>query len=78
MLGRLEMSVQECIEAYCTFSEAVFQQKFLHNKSRINILGRVQGRFDAGQLEAAIKSILLGRGMAPDALLHDPNAKCKV
>ena len=75
MLGRLKMDIDSCIEAYATLSDSVFQKV----KHRVTIGGKVQGRFDAVGLEAAIKKIVVAQGLQEDALLKDdPDAKCKV
>lgn len=74
MLGRLQMTVDECIAAYTSLSDKVFQKK----SHRVNIKGQLKGRFDAAELEAAIKKILGDRGLGKDALLKDVDASCKV
>jgi hypothetical protein len=75
MLGRLRMTVDECIDAYVSLSDRVFQKQ----RHRVTIKGQVQGRFDSEKLERAIKEIVAKQGLAEDALLKDaPDAKCKV
>jgi len=75
MLGRLRMSIDDCIDAYISLSDRIFQKK----RHRVSIRGRVQGRFDAGELEKVFKEIIKGRHLGEDALLKDsPDAKCKV
>ncbi len=74
MLGRLRMTVDECIAAYTSLSDKVFEKK----SHRVNIRGKLQGRFDAGELERAIKQILRARGISEDALLKDIDLSCKV
>ena len=39
MLGRLRMTVDECIDAYTTLSDRVFEKK----SQRVNIKGKLQG-----------------------------------
>lgn len=75
MLGRLQMTVQECIEAYIRLSDRVF-----HRKNRmVTIKGRIRGKFDSAALEEAVRTILTDRGLSPDALLKDSDdAPCKV
>lgn len=34
MLGRLEMTVDECIESYLSLSDQIFQKKALHDSTR--------------------------------------------
>ncbi|KAI5252859.1 phospholipase, patatin family protein [Aureobasidium subglaciale] len=68
MLGRLEMSVDECIEAYIQLSEDVF-----HPKRRIpfGIKGNVKERYDSETLELAVKQVLRDRNINEDALLQN-------
>jgi len=74
MLGRLRMTVDECITAYTSLSDRVFEKK----SHRVNIRGKLQGRFDTAELERAIKRILRDRGLGEDTLLKDVDASCKV
>jgi len=74
MLGRLRMTVDECIDAYTTLSDRVFEKK----SHRITIKGKLQGRFDGAELERAVKTIVVNRGLGEDALLKDPDSPCKV
>jgi predicted acylesterase/phospholipase RssA len=75
MLGRLRMTVDECIDAYVSLSDRIFQKQ----RHRVTIKGRVQGRFDSDELERAIKEIVARQGLAEDALLKDSrDTKCKV
>ncbi|KAI9149006.1 Phospholipase A I [Paramyrothecium foliicola] len=68
MLGRLELSVDECIAAYTSLWNGVFQKK----RHRMSITGQLQGRFDSDQLEMAIKKIVTERGLDKDAPLQAP------
>ncbi|KAF2816881.1 FabD/lysophospholipase-like protein [Mytilinidion resinicola] len=75
MLGRLQMTVDECIDAYVSLSDRVFQKR----RHRVTIKGNIQGRFDSTELERAIKEIVARKGLTEDALLKDEvDAKCKV
>lgn len=75
MLGRLEMTVDECIDAYVALSDQIFEKK----QHRINIKGGLQGRYDSAALESAIKKILADQNVGEDALLKNTNEKaCKV
>jgi hypothetical protein len=75
MLGRLQMTIDECIDAYILLSDRVFQKR----RHRVTIRGNVQGRFDSDELERAIKEIVVKKKLPENALLKDsPNAKCKV
>lgn len=68
MLGCLEMTVKECIEAYIQLSEEVF-----HKKRRIpaDIKGNLRERYDSKTLELAIKKVLQARDIDENALLKD-------
>lgn len=74
MLGRLQMTVDECIDAYTTLSDRVFKK----TSHRVTINGKLQGRFDGDELERAVREILVRKGLSEDALLEDANAPCKV
>lgn len=74
MLGRLQMTVDECIEAYISLSDRVFEKK----AHRVKLNGKFQGRFDAVELASVVKQILQARGFSEDTLLKDFDAPCKV
>jgi hypothetical protein len=75
MLGRLKMSVADCITAYLSLSDCVFCK----TRHRVTIKGQVQGRFDAEELVRAIKEVVKQQGLQENALLKDtPEAGCKV
>ncbi|KAH6974923.1 hypothetical protein EDB80DRAFT_881846 [Ilyonectria destructans] len=75
MLGRLRMTIDECITAYTSLSDKVFEKK----SHRVKINGQFQGRFDTAALEQAVKQILVDNGHGEDALIQDPSkTACKV
>jgi ankyrin repeat protein len=75
MLGRLKMSIGECIGAYLQLSDRIFQKK----RHGVTVKGKVQGRFDSDELERAVKEVVTKQGFQEDALLKDtPDALCKV
>ena len=80
MLGRLRMTLDDCLEAYLSLSERIFNPK----RSKINALGKAKdfllanGRFDSDELEIAIKEILKKNGCEETALFQEPDAVCKV
>jgi hypothetical protein len=75
MLGRLRMSVADCIAAYLSLSERVFRK----TRHRVMVKGQVQGCFDAEELARAVKEIVTTQGLQEDALLKDVSATaCKV
>ena len=76
MLGRLRLTIDECIEAYNAMSPYIFTK--IHH--RINLRnGETQGRFDHEALESHVKSMLVKHGFAEDELLKDSLAmgSCK-
>jgi len=75
MLGRLGMSIHECIDAYLSLSDRVFQKK----RHRVSVKGGIQGRFDSQELEQAVKEVIKAQGLRDDALLKDlSGTACKV
>ena len=63
MLGRLQMSVEDCIDKYLEISEAAFQPR----RRNINIFARardgwnIRGRFDTSALQKEIIGLIDGR-----------------
>jgi hypothetical protein len=74
MLGRLRMSIDDCIEAYLSLSDEVFQKK----AHRVKLSGKLQGRFDSAALERAVKRILVTTGHDENVLLKVTPGKCRV
>ena len=75
MLGRLKMSISDCIDAYLSLSDRIFQKK----KHRVTIKGSIQGRFDSDELGQAIKEVVKTQKLQEDALLKDESDNtCKV
>ena len=75
MLGRLRMSVADCITAYLSLSDRAFRK----TRHRATVKGQVQGRFDAEELARAVREVVKQQGLQSDALLKDvPEARCKV
>lgn len=69
MLGRLEMSVDECITAYSDLAAEVFDEK--PNRIPVNMKGKLKSRFDSARLESAIKKVVTQSGMSETALFND-------
>ena len=67
MLGRLEMDIEPCIEAYSEFSRRVFSRKNLP----VDVRGRYKGRYKAAELEGATKDIVKASGLPVDEPLND-------
>ncbi|KAG7124123.1 Calcium-independent phospholipase A2-gamma like protein [Verticillium longisporum] len=75
MLGRLRMSVDECIAAFTSLCDGVFEKK-KHHRVRMN--GKLRGRFDSRALERAIKQILVRTNHDENILLRDASSSCRV
>jgi len=75
MLGRLKMSIDDCIDAYLSLSDRVFKKKW----HCITVKGNIQGRFDSEELARAVKEVVTTQGLREDALLKDVSeGACKV
>lgn len=74
MLGRLKMSVDECIAAYTSLADRVFRKK----KRRVKANGKLQGRFAGEALKNAVKEILVSTGHDEGELLRSKSDKCRV
>jgi hypothetical protein len=74
MLGRLEMDIDECIEAYTSMFEKIFGKKGLP----IDIRGKIKSRFDSTVFEQCIRKILKERGLSDEELFNDGKERCKV
>lgn len=72
MLGRLEMTIDECISAYANLSDRIFQKQ----RHRVKINGQIQGRFDTAELERSVKEIIVQKGLQEDALLKRLDNTC--
>ena len=71
MLGRLRMTVQECIDEYLELCPKIFTK----TKKRLSMQGTIQGKFDHIALEVGVRSILRKRGIDENALLKDDSAE---
>ncbi|THW41632.1 FabD/lysophospholipase-like protein [Aureobasidium pullulans] len=69
MLGRLEMSVDECIKAYSGLIATVFGVQL--SKIPMNWKGKVKPRFDSAKLEVAIKQVISQSGLPEDTMFDD-------
>lgn len=75
MLGRLKMSINECIEAYLSLSDRVFQKK----SYRKTIFGKIEEGFDSEELAKVVKEVVKNKGMDEASLLLEvPEASCKM
>jgi hypothetical protein len=77
MLGRLRMSVEECITAYVKLMKRIFEKR--ENRSIMSVLGRVKPRFSADALSEAIAEVLRSRGYSTQEKFEEgDNPTCKV
>ena len=74
MLGRLQMTVDNCIDAYVSLSNRVFHKP----RHCIAIKGNDQANVKSEELERAIKEMVVKQGLEEGALFKDIEAKCKV
>jgi hypothetical protein len=76
MLGRLRMSVEECITAYIELSSRVFQKK---HATPIKFSGKIKARYSSDALRRAIEDVVVANHLDKDALLKDTSPQaCKV
>ncbi|KAI7379056.1 hypothetical protein KC336_g19250, partial [Hortaea werneckii] len=75
MLACLEMSIDDCIDAFTSLMGRAFKKE---HKLAFTFCGKVQHRYDSKELEKAIKEVITGTGLHQDALLrHNPTPNCK-
>lgn len=75
MLGRLKMSIDDCISAYVSLYLRVFRTRRIWATAK----GQIQSQFDAEELAGVIKEVLKQQGLKEDALLKDESStECKV
>ena len=80
MLGRLHMSVEDCLSVYKRMCKKVFAQS-LRTTYGIKYFNAGAGRawFKAEDLEKVVKDLLVERGLRQDALLMETkDPACKV
>jgi hypothetical protein len=77
MLGRLRMSVEECITAYTKLMRRIFEKK--ENRSFMSVVGRVKPRFSSEALAEAIAEVLtFGRHSVDEPFEENEEPTCKV
>lgn len=77
MLGRLEMDVDECIEAYVKLMTLVFNEKPQKIPFGFNL--DIKSRFKSSKLKAAILEVLAEHGADENTPFDDGNVRrCKV
>jgi hypothetical protein len=76
MLGRLEMDVDECIDAYRGIAAAVFGQKV--SAIPFGLRGNLKSRYSKKKLETAIQQVVTQSGRSEKELLNDgEERRCK-
>lgn len=77
MLGRLEMDVDECIEAYRQLIKSVFSEK--SSKIPVDCSGNIKAQYDSRKLRSAIEEVIIRSGCCPGDLLNDGKDRhCRV
>jgi predicted acylesterase/phospholipase RssA len=69
MLGRLEMDVDQCIEAYNQLMKIVFSEKV--NNLPVGWLGNIKAQYDSQRLRSAIENVIIQTGASPNDLMND-------
>jgi hypothetical protein len=77
MLGRLKMSVDDCIEAYIKLMEQVFKKR--EHVSFVGLMGGVKPRFSSDGLKDAIAEVLRSQDIPLDEKFENgQDQRCKV
>lgn len=78
MLGRLEMTVDQCIEAYTGMMDVIFDPK---DKKKLPFKlsnGKVQPKYKTKHMEQAIKQVIINAKWNPDGPFRgSKNSACK-
>jgi calcium-independent phospholipase A2-gamma len=72
MLGRLEMDIETCIDAFTEMMDEIFQRK---HKFPFELSGKVRGRYSSVTLEKCIKKVITDAGFPVDAKMRDQAGK---
>lgn len=76
MLGCLEMTVDECIDAYIKLMGTIFNREHLLPFSVLN--GKIKARYKTRDLEKAIKDVIKSKGLHEDTLMRSSRTpRCK-
>ncbi|KAF7589700.1 hypothetical protein BBP40_003947 [Aspergillus hancockii] len=76
MLGRLEMSVDECINTYIKLIRTIFERK---SRWPISLSGNVKSQFNAMKLKDAIKEVITNHGAKETDPFNDGGERgCRV
>lgn len=74
MLGRLNMSVEQCIEAYTEMAGEIFGRK--KHRFGFNFRLHEQEKYDSEILKRAIQTILKKKGLDEDTLMKEKGSDC--
>ena len=75
MLGRLRMTVDECIATYNELAGEIFGSTVF---AKIDNASDTGARYSAKALENAVKKIVKRKTGDPDAPMRDPDGDCQV
>jgi len=77
MLGRLQMTVHACIDAFIGMMDLIFERQHAIPFKFVN--GKIQPRYDSSALENCIKRVIRDAGFSSDAPMRGPKeSTCKV
>ncbi|KAJ5475322.1 Acyl transferase/acyl hydrolase/lysophospholipase [Penicillium diatomitis] len=77
MLGRLQMSTEDCIQAYTDLIRTVFGKKL--RSVPVDWTGSIRPRYDSEKLRLAVQEVIVKAGAAPDDLMDDGSSRgCRV
>ena len=77
MLGRLGMTIDECIQAYEELMGSIFGSKA--HWSKLSMSANVNAQYDSKKVRTAIEKVLVERNISTDTLLNDGTARrCKM
>jgi len=77
MLGRLEMTVEDCIAAYLELMKTVFKKK--SRRFPLNTSGNIKAQFDSAKLKKAVEKVVVDSGASMADPLNDGRERgCKV
>jgi patatin-like phospholipase/acyl hydrolase len=79
MLGRLELTIDECIEEYETTGKAVFSRKLSSTKFGKVLKGASGSAFyDIGSLQNRVRDLLQDKKLDRETAFLETDPKCKV
>ena len=79
MLGRLEMDVVECIEAYTELMKTVFDKKSSKLPVPVSWTGKTKARFDSKKLKSAVEKVVTNHNASSTELFENGTARgCRV